>query len=350
MKETMKKHFNQKGSGAAALIVLLALAVGGFLIFSAINNSNDQNGNTNENLAVNNTSMQDAMNAGIMIKDEGVMTKDEFDASEVREKVVRNSATLIANLVDVSGGDSYGKGYILRDEEKLYHYVEGNLPDPEGTNMYEGWLVKTQPELMFFSTGVMEKSTNETYTLTYVSEQISEGFDFVVITEETVIDEIPEKHIIEAVAMKSVTFDDSGKMMKDEGVVVMADSEKTNLVTKAMNAENALVADLEDVTGGNLNLSGTGYVLRESGMLYHYAVADLPTPTGNNVYEGWLVKRQPELMFFSTGVMELNEENNYELMYTSNNESIDFDFVVITEETSVTDNTPEIHIIEGLAV
>jgi hypothetical protein len=110
--------------------------------------------------------------------------------------------------------------------------------------------------------------------------------------------------------------------------------------------DNTLVASLDDVAGGDS--SGTGYILRKDGILYHYVLAELPKPQGDNKYEGWLVKREPSLMFFSTGVMEMTEDGSYELSFTSDDESVGYDFVVITEET-VVDETPEKHIIEGSA-
>ena len=105
-----------------------------------------------------------------------------------------------AVLLDVSGGTSSGTGYVLRENGMLTHYVEASLPEPEGKNLYEGWLVKQSPELEFFSTGIMKSQVSGTYELTYENEQAREGFDFVVITEETVIDDTPEKHIIEGLA------------------------------------------------------------------------------------------------------------------------------------------------------
>lgn len=106
----------------------------------------------------------------------------------------------VADLIDVSGGDSSGTGYILRKDDMLLHYVLADLPEPEGTNVYEGWLVRQGATPQFFSTGVMEVTSDGDYELVYKSETVSEGFDFVVITEETVVDATPEKHVIEGLA------------------------------------------------------------------------------------------------------------------------------------------------------
>ena len=113
-----------------------------------------------------------------------------------------------------------------------------------------------------------------------------------------------------------------------------------------MEREDTLVAQLEDVTGGTG--SGTGYVLRFGGILSHSVVANLADPQGNTFYEGWLVQQNP-LSFFSTGEMTKNENGEWVLEYESEDTMPNHNFVVITLET-VRDNTPETHIIEGLAI
>jgi hypothetical protein len=146
-------------------------------------------------------------------------------------------------------------------------------------------------------------------------------------------------------AMKTANLDRSEEIIKRPESIKM-EKEETTVAAKVMGSGESLVAPLEDVSGGAAK--GTGYVLRERGVLYHYVSADLPPPLGGNKYEGWLVKREPSLLFFSTGVMTLSESGTYELSYESEDESIGYDFVVITEET-VVDEVPEKHILEGVA-
>ena len=118
----------------------------------------------------------------------------------IRIDIQGNKNTLMAKLEDVSGGASNGVGYILRENEKLTHEVVANLPDPTGSDLYEGWLVKKTPKLEFFSTGVMKKTEDGKYELRFSSPKEHEGYSFLVITLETVIDETPEKHILEGIA------------------------------------------------------------------------------------------------------------------------------------------------------
>lgn len=133
--------------------------------------------------------------------DELTVEEDEsLGPMPIDQRVMQNGNTLTAELVDVSGGSSSGTGYVLRENNTLYHYVTAELPAPQGTNQYEGWLVQQTPELVFFSTGVMELGDNGIYMLSYQSPVTNEGYDFVVITEETVVDETPGTHILEGTA------------------------------------------------------------------------------------------------------------------------------------------------------
>lgn len=106
-------------------------------------------------------------------------------------------ATLTTTLSDVSGGNSSGTAYVLRKAAKLLHIVYVNLPPPRPGMVYEGWLVKKTPDLIFFSTGVMEKQATGAYMLTFKSDNLYEGYNNVVITLETEVDETPEEHMLE---------------------------------------------------------------------------------------------------------------------------------------------------------
>jgi hypothetical protein len=167
------------------LLVLLSLGVG-LYVFS------NQGGKNTEVVETK----QDRFADEIRTTDTTTTETSDEDMS-LSENIVKDNETLIATLIDVSGGTSSGKGYVLRKGSKLYHYVLAELPEPQGTNKYEGWLVKKKPSLKFFSTGVMQMTEDGHYELLYTSDNESLGYDFVVITEETKVDETPEKHIIE---------------------------------------------------------------------------------------------------------------------------------------------------------
>lgn len=172
------------------VLLVLLLAGGGWYFYT--NNLN--------NGVVEPEPLTEEMLDDSMENEPGMEMTDEEEMLEV--KIISAEDTLVADLLDVSGGKSFGKGYILREEGMLYHYVTANFQKPpQGNNKYEGWLVKKEPELMFFSTGVMERTGAGLYELLYSSEEENIGYDFVVITEETVVDDTPETHIIEGMAL-----------------------------------------------------------------------------------------------------------------------------------------------------
>lgn len=113
--------------------------------------------------------------------------------------------TLTASLTDVTNGTSGGTGLILRENNELKHTVIADLPELEGLQFYEGWLVQQSPRLQFFSTGKMEKREDGSFGLSFITEDpnTTEPFptyNFVVITLEEVDDGQPERHIIEGQA------------------------------------------------------------------------------------------------------------------------------------------------------
>lgn len=124
-----------------------------------------------------------------------------------------------------------------------------------------------------------------------------------------------------------------------------------NSVSNTMPAEGELPIDpntkeinLNDVTGGNS--TGVATILRRDGTVFHTVTATMPALEGNNVYEGWLVRKSP-FAFISTGVMTQEQENEFSLVYENlETDLLNYDQVVITLET-VVDETPEEHIIEG---
>lgn len=131
-----------------------------------------------------------------------IMSEPESSSGEVEWWA--QQGTQVANLEDVSGNASTGTGYARRSEEGLLHMVRAKLADPEGENFYEGWLVRKTPILEFFSTGEMKLNTDGEYVLDFRSELAREGFDEVVITLETIRDDIPEQHILEGVLSEAV--------------------------------------------------------------------------------------------------------------------------------------------------
>lgn len=104
-----------------------------------------------------------------------------------------------AQLKDVAGGDS--SGIATRDQENgtFVHVVLADLPDPEGTDFYEGWLVRGKvgdDNFDFISTGKMIIAKGG-YLLDFESRDDLSEYMGVVITLEEVADANPETHVLE---------------------------------------------------------------------------------------------------------------------------------------------------------
>jgi hypothetical protein len=128
-----------------------------------------------------------------------------------------------------------------------------------------------------------------------------------------------------------------------QGVEVTPEMQATFGVTIA---ENAQTSQLVDVVGGN----STGVATRvfENGVFAHAVLADLPEPTGNTFYEGWLVrgdKGDDNFAFVSTGQMR-QAKGGYVLEFEATTNYSDYNGVVITQETTL-DEVPEEHVLEG---
>jgi hypothetical protein len=131
--------------------------------------------------------------------------------------------------------------------------------------------------------------------------------------------------------------------MPTQSIVIESEPE-TTLEDRLKENPNAVPVTLSDVSGGNA--SGTAYVLRENGQLYHTVMARLPELSQGEFYEGWLVDPFPRVSFFSTGKMEQLNDGRYYLAFNTEDEYPEFTQVVITLER-VDDQQPERHILEG---
>lgn len=121
---------------------------------------------------------------------------ERFDDSFTME--ISEDADKIS-LKDVVGGTSSGVATRLLENGIFSHYVIADLPELEGKNFYEGWLVRGVPgdaDFKFISTGKMI-SVKGGYTLNFDSKTDYTEFGQVVITLETIMDATPEKHILE---------------------------------------------------------------------------------------------------------------------------------------------------------
>ena len=177
-----------KNSTLLITLVLVVMLAGGFLVFRA-----NQSLPKTDDVVPSPSHMEPELNPKGVVPDNDEMPKT---VQGTENYIKLDSNTISGPLTDVTGGDSTGTAYTLRKDGQLLHFVEAELPEPAEGSVYEGWLVNQTP-LAFFSTGVMNKNKTGTYTLLFTSNETHPKFNHVVITEETVVDETPEKHIIE---------------------------------------------------------------------------------------------------------------------------------------------------------
>jgi hypothetical protein len=114
-----------------------------------------------------------------------------------------NPDTITITLQGVDGHSGTGIAYSLMNNGEYFHMVEATLPDPQPDTTYEGWLVNSKTG-SFISTGVLQKTGEGTYMLHYQEELEDNdyaGFDKIVITLETIIDENPEVHVLTGMIM-----------------------------------------------------------------------------------------------------------------------------------------------------
>lgn len=145
--------------------------------------------------------------------------------------------------------------------------------------------------------------------------------------------------------MTEVELEEEAMMASDSAILDHSLAQESESYLYLSANEATLTGDL--VAVGDFQGSGTAYVLREEGALYHYVIADLPDPAEGSVYEGWLVSKTPTLEFFSTGIMQ-KVGNSYVIDMHEHQEFAGYNDVVITLET-VVDDTPETHVLEGVA-
>lgn len=114
------------------------------------------------------------------------------------------------------------------------------------------------------------------------------------------------------------------------------------------DGELVMVETTELSAVGHFGGSGEATRVFSEGNFLHSVTATLSDPEPGKFYEGWLVKKTPELSFFSTGKL-IKEGDKYVVYYEMNENKNEFNEVVITQETKSNglDGQPEDHVLEG---
>ena len=187
-----------------AVVIVLVVIVGGWYIVNQQSQQAEQAKMAQEKEAMKAKEDAAMKEKEAMKKDadkgtgeDAMMKKNE----EIMKMVMQDTSSKKAILTDVSGGTGTGKAFVLRKSGKLYYTATANLSDPANGTFYEGWLAKkgaNPPQ--FVDTGKLSKQKDGSYAVSYSSDNLYEGYDFVVITWEQVDDQKPEKHILEGTA------------------------------------------------------------------------------------------------------------------------------------------------------
>ena len=146
--------------------------------------------------------MEKKSDDAMMKEDDGAMMEDDTHGGEVMMK--EDGFDYNGTLDDVSGGSAAGDAK-ARFKDGAYELVatfEG-LPDPQGTDFYEGWVVRRGANMSVVSTGRVEEEAVG-YLNLYMSSDDLTDHDFYVLTlEPDDGDPAPAAHILEGVLTKS---------------------------------------------------------------------------------------------------------------------------------------------------
>ncbi|MFC1687601.1 anti-sigma factor [Patescibacteria group bacterium] len=192
----MKNLTSQKGlSTVAIIVVVVVILIAAVVIYFVVSDSTNDNTNVSNTNTTTNTVTNTVANANEVMEETNTNTSAPGE-SEVSQLVMNDPAAQQTAIIAVDGSPGSGTAYRLWKNETLSHYVQASLQQPATGSSYEGWLVQSSP-VAFFSTGVMTDNGGGIYTLEYTSEQEYPTYLQVVITEETVVDETPETHVLE---------------------------------------------------------------------------------------------------------------------------------------------------------
>jgi hypothetical protein len=138
----------------------------------------------------------------ILPKEDSVM-KEGILNREIADEVEMMKYQFSGNLGDVSGGDSIGVAKAIFTDGS-YNMVAtfDDLPDPEGTDFYEGWVVRKGSDFSVISTGKAEV-TNGQYVNQYSSdEDLTDHLFYVLTIEPDDGNPEPAGHILEGTMTK----------------------------------------------------------------------------------------------------------------------------------------------------
>jgi hypothetical protein len=136
------------------------------------------------------------------ISNAGVESSIQSEVEDIVEgEVIDNEEEkpqFFAELYDVSDSNAKGQAYAsYKDGSYQLNVVFQDLADPEGTDFYEGWVVRKSP-LSVISTGVLTKNEDGIYINKFSDERdLSDHVQYVLTLEPDDGNPAPAKHILE---------------------------------------------------------------------------------------------------------------------------------------------------------
>lgn len=140
---------------------------------------------------------------GVVILGFFFINTGEFDDSNAKEIIYSGM------LEDVSEGSAFGSASATYGIEEGYKIIANfeALPNPEGTDFYEGWIVRKGLNFDVLSTGKAEKDLNGNYENTFNSNENLLDHDFYVLTIEPEDgNPDPAGHILEGTLIPNQTY------------------------------------------------------------------------------------------------------------------------------------------------
>lgn len=183
---------NNRGMASLVLILVGIVVVGGIAFIVAGRFMTDTEMVENDDSSPTPTVTQNST-----VTSAPTETSEESEENTLLARLQADTTVETASLVDVTGSGGSGTAYLLRTDTSLSHVVTAQLDAPDSGSVYEGWLVRNASAGEFFSTGVMELNSDGLYVLEFEADQSYEGYNNVVITVETVVDDKPEDHVLE---------------------------------------------------------------------------------------------------------------------------------------------------------
>lgn len=168
------------------VIVIILLVIGGFIAVWVTNLQENHANETEELVDVEtDTSVPAETNSDVTDEIVEVVAETEYSAT-------------LEDVTDEGTAIGEAKATVYSDESYELSVTFSDLSDPEDTDFYEGWLVRSDPSDVI-STGRVEK-VDDSYVNNYKSEDNLSDYDQYVLTlEPDDGDEAPADHVLEGI-------------------------------------------------------------------------------------------------------------------------------------------------------